>query len=74
MPDLHDALTNAYLADPRNRERIDSIVADFDRLGVPPSKLAIMSAATDAGLDSTGAALVAAVVEARLQELADVGA
>jgi hypothetical protein len=59
MPDLHDALANAYLADPRNRERIDSTVADFERLGVPPSKLAIISA-TDAGLDSTGAVLIAA--------------
>jgi hypothetical protein len=40
------------LADPRHRDLADSILSDMNALGVRPTPLAILSAATDAGLDS----------------------
>ncbi len=55
------------LADPITRARIDSLIADFRERGVAPLPLAVIAFATDCGLTSEAATLLAQAVQARLR-------
>ncbi len=64
-----DATLTDALADPVTRARVDSLLEDFRARGVSPLPLNIIAFATDAGLTSEAAALLAQAVQERLAQL-----
>jgi hypothetical protein len=63
-PDPTAAASEAFVADPRNRAQLESILDDFARVGIErPTRSAIIDVATDAGMSADAAGLVADIIE-----------
>lgn len=66
---MADPAISDALSDPITRARVDSLLDDFRERGIAPLPLAVIAFATDVGLSSEAATLLAETVEARLAQM-----